>query len=411
MASRPLRVETECARPLKVLRVLARLNIGGPARHAVVLDEGLRRRGFEGLLAYGSPEPGEGSLEDLAAERSIRRVHIRGLGRQIRPWRDLLALVQITRLMFDQCPDVVHTHTAKAGTLGRLAALAYNATRSRRRRCLVVHTFHGNVFSGYFGRSGSAAVRLVERLLAGVTDKIVTVSAHQRVDVAERFAIAPLIKTVVIPLGLDLQAFLALPGSCPESRRRWGFEGDEVVFGYVGRLVPVKDLDTLLVAFADAARSSATLRLLMIGDGELRPSLEARAHSLGLGTTVRFAGWQSDLPAVYSAVDAVVFSSLSEGTPAAAIEAMAAGLPVLATAVGGVPDLIDDERNGLLVPARDPARMTHAMLKLAASPALRQRLGAAARLDVRRRFGAERLVSDVAALYRDGLRVKRQTAG
>lgn len=395
--------------PLKTLRLIARLNVGGPARHVILLDQGLQARGYSTLLIHGSVDSSEASLEHLALERSVPTLKISDLGRRLSPLSDLRVLVRLVALMFRERPDVLHTHTAKAGTLGRLAALAYNVAHRRRHRCLVIHTFHGHVLTGYFGRFGSTTARWIERALAGVTDWIVTISARQQRDIADRFGIASSRKVVVIPLGLELEPLLALAGQRPEAKSRFGFNADDVVFGYMGRFVPIKDLDTLLRAFALVAQSMDHVRLLMVGDGELRPHLEALAATLGVGATVCFAGWRLDLACVYSAVDAIVLSSLNEGTPVALIEAMAAGLPVVVTAVGGVPDLVDDGRTGILVPPRQPEQMARAMLTLAKDPSLRVRMGAAGRLQVQHRFTAERLVSDVAGLYLDGLRHKRGT--
>jgi glycosyltransferase involved in cell wall biosynthesis len=391
---------------IKVVRVIARLNIGGPARHAVILNDGLSARGFDTLLVHGSVDPDEGTLQPLVRQRGLRAVVIPELGRSVRPGADFRALLRVTRLLFQERPDVVHTHTAKAGTLGRLAALIFNLTRSRRRRCVVVHTFHGHVLEGYFGPAGNLAVRIAERLLAMLTDRIVTISPMQRRDIVERFRIAAREMVDVVPLGLDLDALITLPDRRSEARGRFGLGPDDVVVGYVGRFVPIKDLDTLIQAFAAAARRESRLRLLMIGDGERRSHLEALAASLGI--QVQFAGWQLDLPLVYSAMDVVVLSSRNEGTPVALIEAMAAGRAVAATAVGGVPDLIEDGRTGILVPARDAQRLADAILTLARDASLRERLGSAARRDVRTRFAAERLVSDIDALYTVSLRQKRR---
>jgi hypothetical protein len=166
--------ETTTGRP-RVLRVIARLNIGGPARHVVILDRGLEASGFESLLAHGSVGPGEANLEAVAREAGIPMRRIPGLGRRLRAGGDLRAFVALVSLMFRWRPDVVHTHTAKAGTLGRLAAGLYNGCRRRTKRCLVVHTFHGHVLEGYFGTMGSAAVKWIERGLALITDSVLVV--------------------------------------------------------------------------------------------------------------------------------------------------------------------------------------------------------------------------------------------
>jgi glycosyltransferase involved in cell wall biosynthesis len=394
---------------LNIIRIIARLNIGGPARHAVILDEGLSRLGFRTLLVYGTPQVEEGSLEELVKERSLRFVRIPELGRKISPFRDLVVLVRLSRLLFREQPDVVHTHTAKAGALGRLAAAVYNATRPRRTRCLVVHTFHGHVLSGYFGRVGNAALRLSERALALVTDQVITISTRQQEDITRRFRVAPPAKTVIVPLGLDLTPLSALARS-DDSKERFGFAPDTFVFGYVGRFVAIKDLDTLLGAFARVAQSLPNARLALVGDGVLRAYLGNVVSSLGIVDRVRFVGWRLDLAAVYSAFDALVLSSRSEGTPVAVIEAMAAGVPVVATAVGGVADVLDDGRCGLLVPARDPDELARAMTRLVNDPDLRRELGSTGQRSVAARFRSERLVDDIARLYEDGVRRRRGSA-
>ena len=172
-----LKTVSRASRPLRVLRVIARLNVGGPARHAVILNDGLQRRGFDTLLVFGAVGPTEGSLDELARNLPVERIP--ELGRRIRAWSDLRAFCRIVTLLWRWQPDIVHTHTAKAGALGRVAAVFYNTAARRARRAAVIHTFHGHVFEGYFGRFGTAAVRLIERTLARVTDRIVTISARQ----------------------------------------------------------------------------------------------------------------------------------------------------------------------------------------------------------------------------------------
>jgi glycosyltransferase involved in cell wall biosynthesis len=396
---------------VKTLRIIARLNIGGPARHAVILDEGLRCRGTDTLLVYGQLEPGESGLDDEAAVRRLRAIRLPDLGRRIRPWSDLRALGRLLRIVFAERPDVVHTHTAKAGTLGRLAAFAFNATRRRGRRCLVVHTVHGNVLSGYFGPAGSLAVRLAERLLARVTDCIITLSPRQREEIVTRFRVAPASRVRVVPLGLELDGLLALP-PCGGGglRAALGLAPDDIVFGYIGRFVPIKNLPALLEALAIALARAPSIRLVLVGDGPLRSELHQRVATLGVEHAVRFVGWQRDLPAVYATVDAVVLSSSNEGTPLALIEAMAAGRPVIATEVGGVADVVADAETGLLVPPGDSRRLADALVLLAGDAATRQRLASAGR-QAADRYRSERLVDDIMAIYDSGLATKRRAKG
>jgi glycosyltransferase involved in cell wall biosynthesis len=392
---------------VKVIRVIARLNVGGPARHVVLLDRGLRARGYDTLLVYGSLDAGEASLEHLAEAGGLRTLKIPDLGRSISPLSDVRAFFQLVRLIFREAPDVIHTHTAKAGTLGRLAALTFNITRPRRQRCALVHTFHGHVLSGYFGRAGNILVRLAERMLGAFTDRTVAISDRQRDELVNRFRVAAAARTTVVPLGLDLQPLLALPADAPNLRRDLRIPDRDVVVGYVGRLVPIKNIAMLVRAFAEARKPQPDMWLVLAGDGPLRLELEALAREGGVADRVRFLGWTENLAALYATFDICALSSSNEGTPVAIIEAMAAGRAVIATAVGGVPDVVDAGRTGLLVPTGDIASMAASLQRLSRDPAERRVLGAAARLEAGRRFSIERLVDDIDKLYRQVLGDKR----
>ena len=356
----------------------------------VILDDGLRRRGDRTLLVHGSVGPLEASLEDLAHQRGVPVEKIPELGRRIHVWSDVSSLLKLVRLIFRVRPDIVHTHTAKAGALGRVAATLYNVLQPRGRRAAVVHTYHGHVLSGYFGPVGSAFVRLVERTLGLLTDAVVTISPEQQAELAETFHIVPRSKTRVVRLGLELAPLLELPAPT---------ERETLVYGYVGRLVPIKDLETLVSGFADAYAQCARLRLLIAGDGESRPAIETKVRQLGLEHVVTFLGWCRDLPALYRQMDAAVLSSRNEGTPVSLIEAMAAGRPVVATRVGGVPDLVVDGTTGLLVAAGDLNAFARALLKLAEDHGERSAMGARGRQRVTERYGVGRLVDEVRAVY------------
>lgn len=395
------------ARPLRLLRVIARLNIGGPARHVTILDAGLRGLGHETLLVHGDIGAGEGTFENLISEASLPSHRVRGLGRRISLWGDLRAFQELLRLVFRFQPDVVHTHTAKAGVLGRLAAAVYNSTRRPRRRALVVHTFHGHVFSGYFSPPLSALVRLAERLMALVTDKVIVLAEQQRREIAHRFRITRPEKVSVVPLGLDLDPLANLDPLRRGTRAEFGLKEADVVFGFVGRFVPVKDLSTMVKAVAQAVSRVPSVRLLMVGDGETRPEVETLAASLGVAHVVRAVGWKRDLTTVYQAIDVGILSSLNEGTPVALIEAMAAARPVLSTRVGGVSDLVRPGVTGLLVEGGDVDGLANGIVRLATDAHLRRGMGDAARADVLVRYGRERLVDETIRLYEDGLKAKR----
>jgi glycosyltransferase involved in cell wall biosynthesis len=382
------------------------LNVGGPARHVLGLDGVLRARGYDPLVVFGSTDAHEGSLEDLVTAGSRRAVKIADLRRPPSPVRDVRALWRLARLVHRERPDVVHTHTAKAGTLGRLAATAYNLTRGRGRPCLVVHTFHGHVFDGYFGPLGSAAVRLTEGAMARLTDCVIAVSDRQRAEIVDRYRTAPAAKVETIEIGTDLDPLLTL-GEETSLRAELGFAPSDVVFGFVGRFVPIKNVSMLVRAFAGAAASAPRARLMLVGDGELRDDAERLVSGFGLAGRVRFTGWRRDIKAIYGALDVGVLASRSEGTPLALIEAMAAGKPVIATRVGGVADVVADGRTGLLVEDDDEAGLAAAMTRLAEDPGLRCRMGQEARRQIASRFALEPLTTRLIALYERKLSERR----
>jgi len=393
----------------RIVRVIARLNVGGPARQVILLHQRLNAKGWDSVLVHGHVGDHEASLDYLAHEQGVLVRTIRELGRRIRPWSDLVALCKTVALLYQVRPDVVHTHTAKAGALGRLAAAVYNASRPRRRRCFVVHTFHGHVLDGYFGPIGNQLVRIIERGLAHLSDCLVAISERQRDDLVSRYRIAPADAVELVPLGLDLSAFLEKPAPA-DARAALGISRDAFVVAFVGRLVPVKQPLAMIEAFA-RMHPPSDARLLIAGDGELREAVEQSIRRHGLSDRVMLLGWRSDLPAIYSATDVVALTSRNEGTPVALIEAMAAGTAVVATSVGGVPDLVADGVNGLLVPFGDGAAMADALTRLRLNPDERGRFGARGRTDVVGRYGAARLAGDLDELYRRGLADKRRRAG
>jgi glycosyltransferase involved in cell wall biosynthesis len=390
---------------MKVIRIIARLNTGGPARHVTMLSAGLSGAGYDSLLLHGSLGDGEGSLEHLVTP-AFRSERVHGLGRSPRPLADLRALIRLVRILFRERPALVDTHTSKAGTLGRLSAAIYNFCVPRSRRCGVIHTYHGHVFHGYFGRTGSAAVRIVERFLGYLTDVVIALSPLQAHDLGHRYRVVNPAKIRVVPLGIDA-SMLASEHDRRTVRNELAFAEHDVVLGFVGRLVPIKAPDLLLEAFAAAQKLEARLRLLIVGDGELRQDLEARVLETGLVDRVRFAGWRDDRTAVYAAMDAVVLTSRNEGTPLTLIEAAAAGLPSVSTAVGGVPDVIEHQRHGLLTPPGDVAALTRAFVAIARSADDRTRMGEAARREVVPRYSPHRLVEEMDSIYKECVLARR----
>jgi glycosyltransferase involved in cell wall biosynthesis len=377
---------------LRVLRIFSRLNVGGPSVHVILLSAGLRPLGYETRLVVGRESPREGNMLALAAEKSVTCEAMAGLGREIAPLQDLRALFGLLRLMRAWRPAIVHTHTAKAGLLGRLAARAAGVPT-------VVHTYHGHVLRGYFSPAKTAFFRLLETRLAAAADALVAVSESVRQDLVG-LGIAPAGKIRVIPLGLDL-AHLTAPLPRGLLRREAGIPDGAPLVGMVGRLVPIKDVPTFLRAARIVREAKPEARFALVGDGEERPALESLRRELGLDGEVTFFGWRRDLAAVYGDLDVVVNASRNEGTPVALIEALAAAKPVVATRVGGTPDLLGEGERGRLVPPGEPNALAGAVLEtLEESEAARHR-AQAGREHVLARHSADRLVRDVDALYRE----------
>ncbi|MDQ4133750.1 MAG: glycosyltransferase [Actinomycetota bacterium] len=358
------------------------MNIGGPARHALLLTRGLAEE-YPTLLAAGRPTADEGELRDpdlpVVSVPLVRPVH---------PMADAQSLAAVRRLLVEERPALLHTHMAKAGTVGRMAALS---TRPRMR---TVHTFHGHVLEGYFGAFAQKAFVETERRLARRTDVLIAVSPEIR-DELSALGIGRPSQYHVISVGLDLAPFLAVTASSGDLRAELALSAQTPLIGIVGRLVPIKDHVTAL----EVIRNLPGAHLAVLGDGELRSDLERRTRDLGLADRVHFRGWCPDLPAAVSDLDVVMLTSKNEGTPVALIEASAAAKPVVATDVGGTCSVVLDGVTGYLAPAGDGAGIARHVGALLDDPAQRQRLGRAGRDHVRHRFGHDRLIREVGDLY------------
>jgi glycosyltransferase involved in cell wall biosynthesis len=385
---------------LRILRIFSRLNIGGPSLHVILLSSGLRPLGYETRLVVGKESPREGNMLPLAAEKNVVCESMVGLGREIAPLSDLRALAGLHRLMRAWHPAIVHTHTAKAGVLGRIAARTAGVPT-------VVHTYHGHVLRGYFSPATTALFRWLETRLATTADALVAVSESVKQDLVA-LGIAPAGRIRVIPVGLDL-AHLA--EGLPRGRLRTeaGIPQGAPFVGMVGRLVPIKDVPTFLRAARIVAEALPEARFALVGDGEERPALEALCRELGLDGKATFFGWRRDLAAVYGDLDVVVNASRNEGTPVALIEALAAAKPVVATRVGGTPDVLGEGERGRLVPPGDPESLARAVLETLEGSEASRRRAQAGRDYVLKRHSSDRLVRDVDALYRD-LRAAKKAA-
>jgi glycosyltransferase involved in cell wall biosynthesis len=384
--------------PTRTLRVIARLNVGGPAIQAITLSRLLDERGYETRLIRGRAGPREGSMDALAKEYCVTPIDLPTLRRAI-GLADVAALIFLFRQIREWQPQVLHTHTAKAGALGRIAALL----AGRNRPPVIVHTFHGHVLTGYFSRPVSVAFTLIERILARFTTCLIAVSEEVRADLI-RLGVAPPDRIVVLPLGFDFSRF-----DVPDDERRMrrdafrrglGIPPDAPLVTLIGRLEAVKRVDRFL-RVANLIAAPPETRFLVVGDGMLREKLQQSAEAENLGNRLIWAGLRHDMPGVYFASDVVAVTSDNEGTAVTAIEAQAARVPVVTTRVGGMPSAVGDGRSGFIVERDNERAFADAVTRLLASDTLRDQLGFAGREAMHATFSQNRLVDRVDELYKE----------
>ena len=400
---------------IKIVRIIARLNVGGPARHVVWLTKELQNEEFESILLAGTVPAGEEDMSYFAAENAVEPVYIEQMSRELSP-KDIVSLWKIFNLLKREKPDIVHTHTAKAGTVGRVAGFAYRwltwrTLIGRPRRVKMVHTFHGHVFHSYYGNRKTQIFLFIEKMLARFADKIVVISRQQFEEIHEKFAVGKKEQFAVIPLGIDLQQFADWRSKQDYLPVEIGAKNDEILVGLVGRLTEVKNHSLFLrvVQIYREKTNAPKLKFIIVGDGHLRDKLEREAEMLGIKDSIIFLGNRNDADVFYAGLDIVALVSLNEGTPLSLIEAMANEKPVVSTRVGGVTDLlgkVEEEKNGFQLCERgisaasgDAEGFYNGLIYLANDAKMREILGKSGKRFVESEYGKDRLVSDVKNLY------------
>ena len=305
---------------MRVLRLITRLNIGGPSIQAVTLTERLSARGHETLLIHGSLGDGEGDMRYLLSPGTTVE-HIPSLRRELSPAADYAAFRRISAVLREFRPQIVHTHMAKAGAIGRVAARLYNRSVAPGERARIVHTYHGHVLEGYFSSAKTALFVGIERRLAHVTHRIVAISPAIRDELLRDHRIGRSEQYRVVPLGFDLSSMAALDDPArAAARRSLGIDANARVISTVGRLTAIKQHHLFLETARLIVNHDPAALFLIAGDGELRADLETVARELGLADRVRFLGWRRDLATIYGATDVCLLTSRKEGTPVALIE-------------------------------------------------------------------------------------------
>jgi glycosyltransferase involved in cell wall biosynthesis len=388
----------------RVLRILNRFNLGGPVYNAGNLTRYLAPE-FETMLIGGPCGEGEEDAAFILQGMNLEPVTIRSMQRSVNPFSDIQAFSEIQKIIRVFKPDIVHTHASKAGALGRMAAYSAKVP-------VIVHTFHGHVFSGYFGCVHTAAYKWFERRLAAVSSAIIAISETQKKELVEKYHICREEKAVVIPLGFDLSRFSEEQGKKRTAfRSRFAVADDEIVVSIIGRIVPIKNhllfLESIKVVMQ---HSDVKIKAFIVGDGPEKQKIMRQAHKMNIRTTdakendstapLCFTSWIKEIDEVTAGSDIIALTSINEGTPVSLIEAQAAGKPVVSTHVGGVADVVIPGKSALLSGADDPEMFANNLIRLTENKPMREKFGAAGRQFVADRFSYLRLAEDTAALYR-----------
>jgi glycosyltransferase involved in cell wall biosynthesis len=349
----------------KILRIINRFNLGGPTYNAAYLTKYLEDD-YETLLIGGKHEKSEKSSMHILDNLGLKPIVIEEMQRSIHPIMDRIALKKIKDIIIEFKPDIVHTHAAKAGALGRKAAYELGVKQ-------IYHTFHGHVFHSYFGKIKTNIYKKIERNLAKKSTKIIAISEIQKQELSEVHKICSKEKIEVIPLGFDLKKFYEnQTEKRKDFRKKWKIKDDEIAIGIIGRLVPIKNH----VFFIDVIekvihKSNTSLRIFIIGDGEEKENIISKvsAHNLDYSTddkiaTIQFTSWIKEIDEVNAGMDIICLCSLNEGTPVSLIEAQASGKPIVTTRTGGIENIVVENKTALISDNNDLNKFTENVMSL-----------------------------------------------
>ena len=394
----------------RVLRILNRLIVGGPLLNASYLTKYMEPE-FETMLVVGEKESHEKDASYFTDQLGIKPVFVPEMGRSISPLKDYGAYKKIKQLIREFKPDIVHTHAAKPGAIGRMAAAAMKVP-------VIVHTYHGHVFHSYFSSAKTKAFIGIERYLGKKSSAIIAISEQQHKELVTDFRIAPADKFRIVPLGLDLDKFARGNDEKRKSfRSSYGIADDTIVITITGRMVPVKNHELFLQGILYLLQHSAKkIRAFIVGDGETRAAMEAKAREMGIGFSTEkddlhnqplvFTSWRSDIDVINAGSDIITLTSFNEGTPVSLIEAHAAGKPVVSTRVGGIEAVVEEKVTGLLSDINDVQGYCDNLLQLVNNDIQRAQFGELAAAKVKEKYSYQRLVGDMKRLYGDLLKAK-----
>lgn len=378
----------------KVLRIINRFNLGGPIYNAAYLTKYLSPE-FETLLIGGIKDDSEASSEYILKNMGIEYQLLLNMKRTLHPLNDLSSYNDIKKIIKKFKPDIVHTHAAKSGALGRIAAYNCNVP-------ILVHTFHGHVFHSYFGNIKSSIYKAIERNLAKKTSAIVAISKKQKEELVNEHKITSSEEKVhVIPLGFDLHRFQEnFDEKRKGFREQYKLNTNEIAIGIIGRLVPVKNHSLFMEAIKFVKENTAiTIKAFIIGDGRERQKLELMAEEFGLLNHVVFTSWEKEIDKVYPGLDIICLTSFNEGTPVSLIEAQAANRPIVSTKVGGVENVVIENHTALLSEIDDKNKFFENLLRIVNDEELRESMSIQGWEYVKQKFHYSRLIEDMQKLY------------
>ena len=386
---------------VKILRAQSRIVVGGPAVHTFLLSKEFNNENFKTILVGGSSKSIEKSLIDRANKNNIKCIVIPEMAREIHFYDDLISVAKFYRLIHQVRPLILHTHTAKAGAIGRLAAFLAGVP-------IIYHTFHGHVFHSYFGPWKSIIFILFEKILARISTKVIVISENQYQDIVQKYQIAPVEKTKIVPLGFDWDNFFKnSPGININSKYK--IPTKKYRIGIVGRLVHIKD-HKFFVEIAEKLlqKHPELFHFLIIGDGELRSDIEKLVAEKNMSSEFTFTGWIDVSKELYKCIDVLLLTSKNEGTPVSVIESLVSGTPVVARDVGGVYDIMKHYNLDYLIEERDSDKFIDKILKIVFN---KEKVSRSTQNLLSKKYSADRLVNDIKNLYINDLERKFMHGG
>lgn len=375
----------------KILNIITRLNIAGGSYHVIEISRLFNDAGHSSTILYGNVEPDEKDMLYLAREHQIPMINIPSMGRSISPWQDLMMLYKVYRTIKEQKPDIVHTHTAKAGFAGRIAARLAGVP-------VILHTFHGNNFSGYFGWMMTQVSLNLERFLARLCTRIIAISEQQKQALLD-YKICSAKKITVIPLGFDINRIVHTDSDLGMFKAAYNIHPDMKIVALVGRLAAIKNPFLFLeIAKAVLAKYEGVV-FAFVGDGEMAEPLKTAVLQAGLMKKILFTGFIHDLKPLYADLDILLLTSMNEGTPVAIIEAMANRVPVVSSRVGGIPNMITQGESGFMYPLADQDAFVETIVNILESPQKYQSMVENAFRVVSDKFSSQSLKENLGSLF------------